>query len=290
MNSILQRKFEQLYFPKVEKVIKDRISSLIRVIEVRGIDAGRDHLYRQVDSGGLGKVIEGLYLTVGVRSAKIQWQDLQRQKRLGKKHKETDYLLSTKANGKRLEESLMQVKGFGFNESWVQFIKDYLYRFLLEKIVFRVSESTRNALLNVLSDAVQKGWGINETVKELEDLPLSKTQAARIVRTEITRAANTGAMAAGDTFEFEQNKEWISALDRRTRGRDPEDHASHVGLDGQIIPYEEPFTDPRNGDKLMFPGDPNAMAESTINCRCSVAIIAKRDLQGRLIPKKNVSV
>ena len=272
-----------MYFPKVEKVIKDRISSLIRAIEYYGsIEDGIRELSKQVDSGGLGRVIEGLYLTVGLRSAKIQWQELQRQKRSAKKDRSVER--SREGDVKRLP-SHFETKAFGFNETWVQFIKDYLYRFLIEKIVFRVSESTRNALLNVLNDAVEKGWGIAETVKELEDLPLSKTQAARIVRTEITRASNTGAMAAGDTFEFEQNKEWISALDRRTRGRDPEDHASHVGLDGQIVPYEEPFTDPRNGDKLMFPGDPNAMAESTCNCRCSVAIIAKRDLNGRLIPK-----
>lgn len=263
-NAILQRRYEINYFPKVKRVIQDRISSLISVVERDGVQAGYNHLSKQVDSGGLGKVIEGMYLAVGMRFARIQWQELQKQKRA----------------------KSLQTKGFGFNLEWVNFIKDYLFRFLLEKIVYKVSEYTRQVLLNTLSKAIENGWGIAETVRALDGLPLSASQAARIVRTEITRAANTGAMAAGSTFEFEQQKEWISAHDLRTRGTDPADHASHIGMDGQIVDYDEPFTDPRNHDKLMFPGDPEGRAESTINCRCSVAVFAKRDLNGRLIPKR----
>jgi len=270
-NAILQRRYELNYFPKVKKAIQNRISSLISVIQENGIQAGYNHLSQQVDSGGLGKVIEEMYLTVGKRFARVQWTELQRQKRLAKKS---------------VTVFSLQTKGFGFNQEWVDFIKNYLFRFLLEKIVYRVSETTRNSLLDVLNKAIENGWGISETVGELDDLPLSRTQAARIVRTEITRAANTGAMAAGSTFEFEQVKEWIAANDMRTRGTDPEDHASHRGLDGQIVDYEQHFIDPRNGDKLMFPGDPEAKAESTINCRCSVAVVAKLDQRGRLIPKK----
>lgn len=261
-----------MYYPKVRKAIAERISSLIDIIKAEGIQAGYQQLTREVDSGSLGKVIEDLYITVGMRFARHQWRDLLAQKRAAKKPAKS--------------VSGLETKGFGFNQTWVDFIKNYLFRFLLDKIVYRVSESTREVLLNTLNKAIENGWGIAETIKELEDLPLSRTQAARIVRTEVTRAANTGAMAAGSTFEFEQNKEWIAAEDRRTRGNDPEDHASHKGLNGQIVDYNEPFTDPRNGDQLMFPGDPQAKAESTINCRCSVAVIAKRDLDGRLIPKK----
>ena len=114
------------------------------------------------------------------------------------------------------------------------------------------------------------------------------------MRTETTRAANTGAMAAGSTFEYEQEKEWISARDMRTRGRDPNDHANHVKLDGMVVDYEGYFVDPRNGDKLRFPGDPggnglpNTQPASTINCRCSVALVAKFGEDGRLIPKKKL--
>lgn len=267
-NAIIQRRYEIKYFYKVRKAIDAKISSLIETVKEGGPQAGMNELSKQIDSGTLPKVIEELYMKVGLRFARMQWSQFLAQKR-------------------------SQTKGFGFNEVWAGFIKDFLFRFLLEKITFTVSQYTRDVLLNTLQKAIEEGWGVDKIVSELKELPLSRTQAARIVRTEVTRAANTGAMAAGSTFEFEQEKEWIAANDARTRGRNPEDHASHVKLDGTVIDYEDYFTDSRNGDKLRFPGDPGGNGipltkpESTINCRCSVAIVGKTDERGRLIPKKN---
>lgn len=271
----LQRSYERTYFPKVSRAIGSSISSLIEVIKTRGVSAGVSYASQQVDSGSLPRVIEDLYQTVGLRFARMQWSSLQQQL---SKHNGHDY----------------QTKGFGFNEEWVSFIKDYLYRFLLEKITYQVSAYTRQVLLGVLNKSIEEGWGIEETVRALKELPLSRTQAARIVRTEITRASNTGTMAAASTFEFEQSKEWIAAMDSRTRGTDPEDHASHRGLDGKVVDYEGFFTDPRNGDRLRFPGDPGGQglpatkAESTINCRCTIAVVAKIGDDGRLIPKNKL--
>lgn len=295
-NHILQRRYELNYYGKVKKAIQSRISSLISVIKENGIHAGVSYLSKQTHSGELHKVIEDIYLKVGLRFARMQWSEFMEQKRAAKdwgvpgrrvQTKETNGSYAT--NGGTPSDSLsnaVQTKGFGFNSAWVEWIKNYLYRFLLDKIVFKVAETTREVLMSVLDRAISNGWGIAETVKELEDLPLSKNQAARIVRTEVTRAANAGTMAAGSTFEFEQKKEWLAAHDLRTRGTDPDDHASHVDLDGTVIDYDDHFIDPRNGDRLLFPGDPKASAASTINCRCSVAITAKRDLNGRLIPKR----
>jgi len=259
-NAVLQRRYELNYFPKVKKALDGTISSLIAVIQNNGLDAGSKYLSEKTDTGTLPDVIEDLYLKVGLRFARMQHSEFLREKR--------------------------QSKGFGFNEVWIEFIKNYLYRFLLDKITYEVGEYTRKVLLKTLETAYNEGWGVDETVRALKELPLSRTQAARIVRTETTRASNTGTMAAGSTFEFEQQKEWIAAMDMRTRGTDPEDHANHRKLDGTVIDYDAAFIDPRNGDKLMFPGDPKASAASTINCRCTIAITAKRDENGRLIPKK----
>jgi hypothetical protein len=70
--------------------------------------------------------------------------------------------------------------------------------------------------------------------------------------------------------------EWVSATDKRTRGVKSSDKADHRGLDGQRVPIGEYFTDPRNGDKMRFPGDTSngAKAESVCNCRCT--IVTKR--------------
>ena len=58
-----------------------------------------------------------------------------------------------------------------------------------------------------------------------------------------------------------------------------------------MVDYNQPFVDPRNGVRLMQPGDPKAQgmrmdkAATVINCRCTVALVAKRDANDRLIPK-----
>lgn len=275
-SAILQRRYEAKYFHPVRRLIKAEVDNVIRAIRYYGeINDGMQEAMKIVTIKGLPSVIEDLYQVVGGRFARRTWISLQEAKRQSKKSKSVPY-----------HEKTMQVKAFGFAADWVQFIKDFLFRFLLEKITFEVAETTRNIILTTLNKAVTEGWGLEKTIKELEDLPLSKTQAARIVRTEVTRAANTGVMAAGNSFEFEQTKEWISAHDKRTRGVNPKDHASHVGLDGITIDFDDVFTDPRNGDKLRFPGDPNASATSTINCRCNIAVVPKVDERGRLIPKK----
>lgn len=298
----INRQYESKYFPKVRRVIKDEISSLIEVVKHGGIDAGIRSAQIKIHSGGLPKIIQDLYNEVGLRYARKTWIELQKQKRASSGNKKEASVLQgvgvairSKADAKiegsregdeKRPPSHFETKGFGFVQAWVDFIKAFLYQFLIEKITFRVSETTREVLLNVLYKATEEGWGVDKTVKALEDLPLSETQAARIVRTEIGRAANTGAMAAGSTFEFEQTKEWIAAHDKRTRGQDVNDHADHFHLDGVTIDYDDLFTDPRNGAQLRMPHDPDAPAANTVNCRCTVAVVAKIGSDGRLIPKK----
>jgi hypothetical protein len=147
-------------------------------------------------------------------------------------------------------------------------------------------------LLNVLNRAVEQGWGVDKTVKFLREESVSersftKFQAARIVRTEVNRASNAGVMAAGDTYEYQMTKEWISVHDNRVRDNE---YASHRQLDTIKIDFEDVFTDPVNGDRLIAPGDPKASAASTINCRCQLALAPKRDARGRLIPKRQSTV
>ena len=111
------------------------------------------------------------------------------------------------------------------------------------------------------------------------------------MRTEVNSATNVAAVAAAEKFEYKTMKEWISGHDNRVRGRNPEDHANHWGLDGVIINYEDYFIDPRNKVQLFQPGDPKArglsrdVAATTINCRCTIALSGKRGKDGKLIKK-----
>jgi hypothetical protein len=288
----LNRRFEKKYFPKVEKAIKGQISSLIEVVESRGVDAGF-HEANQIISSPVAPVIQSIYMEVGLRYARRTWRDLQEEKRLarprrrvagnaGKEYVNAEYLV--KSAHALPGAAQLETKGIGLNSLWRQMIKKLLGEFLLE-MTFDIAKTTRETLTRILQKSIDEGWGVDRTVKELEDLPLSRTQAARIVRTEVTRAANTGVNVAGETSEFEQTKEWISAKDHRTRGTDPEDHASHVLLNGITVDYDDVFIDPRNKDELRYPGDPKAKAESTINCRCSMVVRLKYGEDGRPIRK-----
>ena len=256
----IQRKYEVKFYRRIRTILDAEVEKVVSVLKSEGIIAAQSYVSKILSIEELPKIVEQMYVEIGGRFARKTWIDLNNQRR---------------------------AKGFGFNAKWVEWIKDFLYRYLIDKITFEVAQTTKSILLQTLQQAFQEGWGINETVKNLRDLPFKKYQAARIARTEGTRAANAGIYAAGQTFPFQQTKEWIAAHDKRTRGQEKKPHASHVLLDRQVIDFEDYFVDPINGDKLLFPGDPQGSAASVINCRCVIALMAKRDENGKLIPKVN---
>lgn len=284
----INRKFETKHFPKIRDSIKGQVDTVINALKSGGISAAMNKAHSIIDFPG-APIVQQLYREVGLRYARKQWRQFLQQKRETRTKNVSHETLEVKGG-----EFGIELKGFGFNDVWVEWLKNYLYQFLLEKITFRVSAYTRSVLLNVLQKSIDEGWGVDKTVEALEELPLSATQAARIVRTEVGRAANAGVLAASETFEYEQSKEWISARDARVRGNNPNDHASHVLLNSTVVDFDDYFVDPINGDRLKAPGDPGEKGrpvkpESTINCRCMAAVVAKVDERGRLIPKQKVN-
>lgn len=96
-----------------------------------------------------------------------------------------------------------------------------------------------------------------------------KYRAETIARTEALRSVHQGndlmyrqAFDNGDLNPNEVRRTWISAADERTR----ETHAMIHGE--QRLPDEG--WDVGIGT-LMYPGDPSAPPEETVNCRCSLA-------------------
>jgi len=256
----INRRFENLFFGRINKALKSKINAFIEVLERGG--NGKAFLENNLTNAELTKEVQRLYETVGLRHANRTTRDLKRQER----------------------------KGFGFNEEWVKFIQEYLREHLTSKILFGVNETQRDYLIKVLQRSVEEGLGVDETVRNLRSSGFTDRQAATITRTEVNTASNVGVLAAGDTYEYQMQKEWVSVKDNRTRGKDPEDHASHVALNGTVIDFEDMFTDPRNGDRLNAPGDPKASAASIINCRCNLTLKPKRDSRGKLIPKRQSTV
>lgn len=267
----INRKYEDAYFKRALKAIDTKVKATIARLRDGGTSAAFNYLSTDMSNPALANVVRKLYNEVGLVHARRVNQEL-------------------RAEPKTLKSLFISTKRLGFNADWAKFIMDYLERYLFEKVTFDINSTTRDALIRAVQRGIQDGLGVDDIIRILEDWPYARFQAARIIRTEINRATNVGAMAGGSTFQFEQQKEWIAAKDSRTRGNPvngAKDHANHWQLDGTVIDEDAMFTDSRNGDQLRFPGDPKASAASVINCRCHVALVGKRDENGRLIPKRS---
>lgn len=95
-----------------------------------------------------------------------------------------------------------------------------------------------------------------------------KHRAEVIGRTEAMRAVNQGneesyrqAIAAGTIRADQLRREWRTRLDTRER-------RTHRFLNGQKRGWGETWVT-ENGE-LRYPGDPDAPAEETIQCRCAI--------------------
>lgn len=90
---------------------------------------------------------------------------------------------------------------------------------------------------------------------------IARTEALRSVH-EGSHELYTQAVENGSLQADSLTREWRSAQDDKVRD-------SHQEMDGQVVGLTEPFVSPK-GAALMFPGDPNAPPEETIQCRCVV--------------------
>lgn len=154
-------------------------------------------------------------------------------------------------------------------------INAYFNNYLLSKVVLPISQTTVKFVQKTLDQAISEGWSVQETVNALEDTELARQRARTIVRTESVSAMNFATVTAGENEDYETVKEWVAIEDKRTRH-------SHRLVDGEKIDAGARFS---NG--LRFPGDKEGSAKEVINCRCTMAIRAKRDANGKIIFKQN---
>lgn len=157
--------------------------------------------------------------------------------------------------------------------------------------ILSVEQTMANYLVKIMADKLREGMTIREVSAYMDKMVKGrnfyKWQALRIARTETTAAANFGAIASAEDIGVEVEKEWMSAEDSRVRYK-PKDQFDHRVMDGvRVGEYQEFIVPGPNGtsDYLMYPGDAIGRAGDVINCRCSVAIVPRRDSSGNLIYK-----
>jgi hypothetical protein len=244
---IIQNRMIKTYVPQVESAIRNQIDAAVVAVKRNGVVSAQGNIHGSIINKEIGPIIADLYKTAANLAIR--------------KYKPT-------------------MKGFGINPQFINDVMNYFAKFLLNKVVNPISQTTIDFINKVLDQAIAEGWGVDQTVKELEESDEPKWRARLIVRTETVRATNFTQLSAADNSEWEMEKQWIAIEDKRTRASH-----SHAGVDGQRISLYEPFS---NG--LMFPGDPEGPPEETCNCRCTMGYFAARDLNGDLIPKKNKSL
>lgn len=140
-------------------------------------------------------------------------------------------------------------------------------------LLVRIPEEVYNLIFAEITDGVNDGEGIRDIAARIERI-LDTTGSERwpdraktIAVTEVNRAANAGAYAAGLQAQRDEGvpmvKRWLDSHDRRVR-------EEHRAADGQEQPLTQPFI--VGGFPLMMPGDPSAPPHLVIWCRCSMQI------------------
>lgn len=174
-------------------------------------------------------------------------------------------------------------------------IEEFLRQYGLERIK-TVQKSLFDEIVKLIENRLKEGKDIRQVAKDIEVMVnrpnFYRWRALRIARTESTAASNYAAIRSAYYGGFEVVKEWISAHDARTR-RHPESEYDHEYMDGKRVGINDPFIFNQGSfdeDRLQYPGDPKGQPGNVINCRCAVAVVPKRDKDGRLIPLKDSMV
>lgn len=195
-------------------------------------------------------------------------------------HEEAGLFFGRKAYREIARSARVEKAGFGFNLQWAADIISYFTRDLFQ-LVQDITDTTRNQILDVLSRATNEGQSFEWIENELTSPELVAFRARLIARTEVAKAAFVGRKLANRDTEWETEKEWISAHDKRTR-------PGHAKVDGELIDTDAKFqvSYPKGVDMMEGPGDPSANIANIAQCRCSLAYKAARDANGRLIRKQ----
>lgn len=254
-----QDRIVQRYRTKFFNALQKDVRAFDNYIQENGIQNGQTFINQLLISEAITKVMDELYSKVGSSYARLAFSEL-RQKNL---------------------------------IDWATAIFEYLGQNFYDKGIFQIVKTSRKIFIDVLNLGINEGWGYAEMSRYLRDtvMGLNRQRAEVIARTEVARAIHAGTYVGADASPFEKEKVWISATDLRVR-RNPKMNprkADHLLLNGKRVNFSDKFIDTTNGVEMLHPHDPSAPASEVIQCRCTYAVVNKRDENGRLIRKQGLS-
>lgn len=256
--------YEKRYAIKFERASLIIYKRFISDLKKYGLHEARINLQNQLINERLAVLLQDVYEKLGLEGARFTFNQLNEAKGL----------------------QLVKAGGFGRNEKWIQAVLQYLRLNILD-FAARITDTIKSDILRVIEKGIDEGWGIDKMVQYLQTSTLPRIRALRIARTEVNRASNVGHSEGAKSFPYEVDKKWSAARDHRTRH-------SHRKVNGHItdeqgtfrVPVYRGDTPTGEIDLMQRPGDPTAHASNTINCRCRITHVAKRDSQGNLIRRE----
>lgn len=251
-----QKRIEGKYTRRIFLALRITVDDFLADARASGVQRATTNLYLVTSNEQLAVVLQELHETAGLFFGRKAYREIL-------------------ASVRQVEKA-----GFGFNLKWIQDILNWFAQDLLQT-VSNITNTTRDQILHVLAKAQRDGWSFEDIENALMSPKLEAYRARRIARTETAKGAFVGRKLAADESEWESEKEWIAANDHRTRH-------GHRKVNGEMIDTDARFQVPYKGgtDMMEGPGDPTANVANLANCRCAQAVKAKRDVNGRLIPKQ----
>lgn len=126
-----------------------------------------------------------------------------------------------------------------------------------------INATTRDQLKAAIGKAEADGLSIPDIKEQISGLfdQISDGRLNTIVRTEVIGASNAGTLAGYEQSGVVEGKEWLAAIDERTRPLHAEADGQKVAIDGEFMLGD--------GTEGECPGNMGS-AEHDINCRCTV--------------------
>lgn len=261
------KRLESPFVTIIKGVIKAQINAVAAKLKASGVYDAQSLLNTTIVDNDLMKPIEYLYRVFGIYAARKTIAQINKSARIG------------------------EVKaGFGINDEIIARIIQFLTENIFIKAVVPISRTNRDLILARIIEGQQKGWGAARIADDLQGWDMPSWRSLMLVRTESQFAMGYGRQEGKRASRWQTESVWIAANDHRTRH-------SHRVVDGDRVDEGKRFAVPiMKGnaqvgiDLMLGPGDPSASAGNVINCRCTMATVAKRDEKGNLIPKRNISV
>lgn len=260
----LRRKLEDKYGSLIAEAMLKEWKRFAEILRRNGVDGARSYLGSVAWNEDLLKIMKDMYKECAVIFGNASYR-------------------ATSVMSRKSDDP------FGWDGEFIQEMLDFLFQYALMLIAL-MTQTTKKRLFLIISISLQE----NKTIDEISDIILSDAElesvvkrAKTIIRTEVMRASNYASLLSAKKHPFEVDKVWVSVRDARTR-RIPRNNYDHWDMDGQTKKLDEPFLSTDKLGKTIiadFPGDPKTPKGFTINCRCTLAYVPRRDANGNLIRK-----